>query len=112
MSWREFGFHICEFELHLYTITTHCPLPIPVRKMYIVVPDYLVAEEEMLEETNCCTLEQWYIKGEYAMRAPPHPWEKKKGWKHPARKRIQAFLRGKREGFMEEWNSEFINKMV
>jgi hypothetical protein len=112
MSWREFGFHICEFELHLYTITAHRPLPIPVQKMYVAVPDYLVAEEEMLEETNFCTLEQQYIKGEYAMRAPLHPWEKKKGWKHPAKKRIQEFLRGEREGFVEEWNSEFINKMV
>jgi hypothetical protein len=38
--------------------------------------------------------------------------KKKKGWKHPAKKRIQEFLRGEREGFVEEWNNEFINKIV
>ena len=31
------------------------PLPIPMQKMYIVVPDYLVAEEEIMEETNFYT---------------------------------------------------------
>ena len=112
MSWREFGFHICEFELHLYTITAHRPLPIPVRKMYVAVPDYLVAEEEMMEETNFCTLEQQFVEGEYAMRAPLRPWERRKGWKHPAKKRIQEYLRGERNGFVEEWSSEYINKMA
>ncbi|KIM87700.1 hypothetical protein PILCRDRAFT_4113 [Piloderma croceum F 1598] len=23
VSWREFGYHVCEFDLHLYTITAH-----------------------------------------------------------------------------------------
>jgi hypothetical protein len=58
------------------------------------------------------TIEQWFIEGEYAMRASLRPWKKKKGWKHLVKKRIQEFLSGEREGFMEEWNSEFINKIV
>ena len=80
--------------------------------MYVAVPDYLVAEEEMMEETNFCMLEQWFVEGEYAMRAPLRPWERRKGWKHPAKKRIQEYLRGKRNGFVEEWSSEYINKMA
>jgi len=46
------------------------------------------------------------------MRAPLRPWERRKGWKHPAKKRIQEYLRGERNGFVEEWSSEYINKMA
>jgi len=112
MSWCEFELHICEFECYLYTIIACRPLPIPMQNMYIAVPDYLVAEEEMMEETNFCTLEQWFVKGEYAMRAPLHPWERRNGWKHPAKERIQEYLRGERNGAVEEWSSEYINKMA
>jgi hypothetical protein len=80
--------------------------------MYVAVLDYLVAEEEIIEEINSCLLEQQIVKGEYGLRPPLCPWEKRKGWKHPAKKRIQEFLRGKRDGGMEEWNSEYINKMT
>src|ERR1700679_3118838 len=48
VSWREFGYHICKFELHLYTITTYQPIPIPMLKMYVAGPDYLIGEEEVL----------------------------------------------------------------
>ena len=33
-------------------------------KMYVAVPDYLIAEEEMLEDINFCLLEQRIVKGE------------------------------------------------
>ena len=52
VSWREFGYHICEFELHLYTITAYQPVPIPMPKMYVAVPDYLIGDKEVLEEVS------------------------------------------------------------
>jgi hypothetical protein len=79
---------------------------------YPCVKDYLVAEEEMMEEMNFCTLEQWFVEGEYVMRPPLHPWERRKSWKHPAKKRIQEYLRGEWNVFVEEWSSEYINKMA
>jgi hypothetical protein len=66
----------------------------------------------MMEETNFCLLEQKIVKGEYGLRPPLHPWEKRKGWKHPAEKRILEFMKGERDDFVEEWNSEYINKMT
>jgi hypothetical protein len=112
VSWREFGYHICEFELHLYTITAHRPLPIPMSKMYVAVPDYLIAAEEMLEETNCCSLEQRFVPGEYGIRPPLRPWEKRKSWKHPAEREISKFMNGEDDGFIEEWNEEYIDRMT
>jgi hypothetical protein len=78
VSWREFGYHICEFKLHLYTITADQPVPIPMPKMYVAVPDYLIREEEMTEEVNFCTIGQRSVKGEYGIRPPQCPWEKRK----------------------------------
>jgi hypothetical protein len=111
VSWREFGYHVCEFELHLYTITAHQPLPIPMSKMYITVPDYLIAAEEMLEEINFCSLEQRIIQEEYSIRPPLRPWERK-GWKHPAEREIGMFMNGEDDSFIEEWNEEYIDRMT
>ncbi|KIM79515.1 hypothetical protein PILCRDRAFT_10345 [Piloderma croceum F 1598] len=112
VSWREFGYHVCEFNLHLYTITAHRPLPIPMLKMYVMVPDYLIAAEEMMEEINFCSLGQRIIPGEYGIRPPLRPWEKRKGWKHPADREIVKFMNGKGDGFIEEWNEEYIDRMT
>ncbi|KIM73087.1 hypothetical protein PILCRDRAFT_15533 [Piloderma croceum F 1598] len=112
VSWREFGYHVCEFNLHLYTITAHRPLPIPMSKMYVAVPDYLIAAEEMMEEINFCSLGQRIIPGEYSIRPPLRPWEKRKGWKHPAEREIVKFMNGEGDGFIEEWNEEYIDRMT
>ena len=81
-------------------------------KMYIAVPDYLIAAEEMLEEINFCSLEQRIVQGEYGIRPPLHPWEKKKSWKHPAEREIGKFMNGEDDGFIEEWNEEYIDRMT
>ncbi|KIM79394.1 hypothetical protein PILCRDRAFT_10514 [Piloderma croceum F 1598] len=112
VSWREFGYHVCEFDLHLYTITAHRPLPIPMLKMYVAVPDYLIAAEEMMEEINFCSLGQRIVPGEYSIRPPLRPWEKRKGWKHPAEREIVKFMNGEGDGFIEEWNEEYIDRMT
>jgi len=112
VSWREFGYHICEFELHLYTITAYRPHPIPISKMYVAVPDYLIAEREMLDEMNFCSLGQRYVKGKCGMRPPLRPWEKRKGWKHPAEREIVKFMNGEGDGFIEEWNEEYTEMMT
>ena len=78
-------------------------------KMYVAVPDYLIATEEMLEETNCCSLEQRFVPGEYGIRPPLRPWEKRKSWKHPAESKV---MNGEDDGFIEEWNEEYIDRMT
>jgi len=47
-GWREPGFHIFPFKTHLYTIMGEHPFPIPITKMYIVLPEYLVTALPML----------------------------------------------------------------
>ena len=83
-----------------------------MQKMYVAELDYLIAKEDMIEETNFCSLEQRIIKGEYRLRPPLCPWEKRKGWKYPAEKRICEFMKGKRDEFVEKGSSEYINKMT
>jgi len=70
---ENFDNHICEFELHLYTITTYQPTPIPMPKMYVAVPDYLIKDEEVLEEANFCTIGQRSVRGKYGTRPPAAP---------------------------------------
>ena len=69
--------------------------------MYVAVPDYLITAEEMLEETNSCSLEQRIVPGEYS-----------KSWKHPAEREIGKFMNGEDDSFIEEWNEEYINRMT
>ena len=81
-------------------------------KMYVMVPDYLIAAEEMMEEINFCSLGQRIVPGEYGIRPPLRPWEKRKGWKHPAEREIAKFMNGEGDGFIEEWNEEYIDRMT
>ncbi|KIM74940.1 hypothetical protein PILCRDRAFT_14004 [Piloderma croceum F 1598] len=81
-------------------------------KMYVAVPDYLIAEREMLDETNFSSLGQRYVKGKCGMRPPLRPWEKKKGRKHPAEREIVKFMNGEGDGFIKEWNEEYIDRMT
>ncbi|KIM74353.1 hypothetical protein PILCRDRAFT_14501 [Piloderma croceum F 1598] len=76
------------------------------------IPDYLIAAEEMMEEINFCSLGQRIVPGEYGIRPLLRPWEKRKGWKHPAEREIGKFMNGEDDGFIEEWNEEYINRMT
>jgi hypothetical protein len=57
-------------------------------------------------------LVQRIVKEEYGIRPPLHPWEKRKGWKHPAEREIVRFMNGEDNSFIEEWNEEYINMMT
>jgi hypothetical protein len=57
-------------------------------------------------------LEQRIIKGKYGIRPPLCPWEKRKGWKHPAEKEIVRFMNGEDNSFIKEWNKEYIDRMT
>ncbi|KIM90851.1 hypothetical protein PILCRDRAFT_1096 [Piloderma croceum F 1598] len=98
--------HLCDEDLaeHSKGFKLH--------SMYVVVPDYLIAEREMLDETNFGSLGQRYVKGKCGMRSPLRPWEKKKGWKHLTEREIVKFMNGEGDGFIEEWNEEYINRMT
>jgi len=104
--WREPGFHIFPFEAHLYTIMGECPFPIPITKMYIVLPEYLVAEEDVKEQLCLCSIRQRLDKEEFGVRPPLRP------WRHPAEKKIEGWAAGRNNGFVEEWNKQFMDKMT
>ncbi|KIM71167.1 hypothetical protein PILCRDRAFT_17317 [Piloderma croceum F 1598] len=72
----------------------------------------LSPSEEMMEEINFCSLGQRIVPGEYSIRPPLRPWEKRKGWKHPAEREIVKFMNGEGDGFIEEWNEEYIDRMT
>lgn len=112
VSWREFGYHICEFELHLYTITAYQPAPIPMPKMYVAVPDYLIKDEEVLEEANFCTIGQRSVRGEYGTRPPQRPWEKRADWTHPAEEEIRRYMNCEDDNLPTEWNRRYIERMT
>ena len=65
-----------------------------------------------MEEINFCSLGQRIVPGEYGIRPPLRPWEKRKGWKHPAEREIAKFMNGEGDGFIEEWNEEYIDRMT
>ena len=81
-------------------------------KMYVAVPDYLIAAEGMLAEINFCSLEQRIVQGEYGIRPPLRPLKKRKSWKHPAEREIGKFMNGEDDSFIEEWNEEYIDRMI
>src|SRR6266436_10270002 len=86
-GWREPECHIFPFETHLYTITGERPFPIPITKMYIALP-------------------------EFGVRPPLRPWIRKRNWRHPAEKKIKEWAAGRNNGFVEEWNKQFMDKMM
>jgi hypothetical protein len=110
--WRESGFHIFPFETHLYTITGEHPFPIPNTKMYIALPEYLVAEEDIKEQLCLCLIGQRFDKEEFGVRPPLWPWNQKRDWRHPAEREIEEWAEGRNDSFVEEWNKQFIGKMI
>jgi len=111
-GWREPGFHIFPFETHLYTITGERPFPIPITKMYIALPEYLVAEEDVKEQLCLSSIGQRLDKEEFGVRPPLRPWIRKRNWRHPAEKKIKEWAAGRNNGFVEEWNKQFMDKMM
>jgi len=112
VSWREFGYHICEFELHRYTITTYQPAPIPMPKMDVAVPDYLIRDEEVLEEVNFHKIGQRSIRGEYGTRPLHHPREIRADWTHPAEEEIRRYMNCEDDDLPKEWNRKYIKRMT
>jgi hypothetical protein len=80
-GWREPGFHIFLFDTHLYTITGERPFPIPITKMYIMLPGYLVAEEDVKEQLYLSLIRQRLDKEEFGVRPPLWPWSQKRNWR-------------------------------
>jgi len=111
-GWREPGFHIFPFENHLYTITGERPLPIPITTMYIALPEYLVAEEDVKDQLCLSSIGQRLDKEEFGVRPPLRPWSQKSDWRHPAGKNIEEWAAGRNDSFMEEWNKQFMDKMM
>jgi len=81
-------------------------------KMYVAVPDYLIRDEEVLEEANFCTIGQRSIKGEYGIRPPQRPWEIRKDCTHPAEEEIKGFMNCEDDDLLKEWNRKYIERMT
>jgi hypothetical protein len=95
-----------------YTIMGERPLPIPITKMYIMLPEYLVTEEDVKEQLCLSSIRQRLDKEEFGVRPPLQPWSQESNWRHPAVEEIKEWAVGRNVSFVEEWNKQFTYKIM
>jgi len=108
MSWREFGFHICEFKLHLYTSPLIAPSPSLCEDVHCGtrLPSSWGGE---MEETNFCTLEQRFSR-ENMWWEPAAPLGEEERLEASSKKRISGVPERWEEWIRGGVSSEYITR--